>query len=99
MITLSECWSGRSLQQARQPALAWLTVALLVTSIRADAFPTPKLAEVNPAGIKGALVICGGGNLPDVALDRFQELAGGGEEARLIVVPTASERADQVQNS
>jgi len=40
------------------------------------------------------LVICGGGALPDAVIDRFVELAGG-EEARLVVIPTASERADK----
>jgi len=38
---------------------------------------------------QGALVIVGGGNLPDAARDRFLELAGG-RKARLVVIPTAS---------
>jgi len=70
-----------------------LIVALLATSTRGDAFPTPKLADVNPAGINGSLIICGGGKLPDVVLDRFFELAAS-KETRLVVIPTATERAD-----
>jgi len=70
-----------------------LIVALLATSTRGDAFPTPKLADVKPAGTSGALVVCGGGKLPDAVLDRFFELAAG-KEARLVVIPTATERAD-----
>ena len=50
--------------------------------------------RIDPAGIKGALVIAGGGKLPDSILDRFMKLAGG-EKAHLVIVPTASARADQ----
>jgi cyanophycinase len=47
-----------------------------------------------PAGLAGgALVIVGGGLLPDVVRDRFLELAGG-KSARLVVIPTASSRAE-----
>jgi cyanophycinase len=37
-------------------------------------------------------VIVGGGGLPDTVRDRFLELAGG-EKGKLVVIPTASERA------
>ena len=46
------------------------------------------------SGITGALVICGGGKLPEEAARRFMKLAGG-ESARLVVIPTASAEADQ----
>ncbi len=49
--------------------------------------------RIDPRGPAGALIICGGGGLPDAVLDRFVELAGG-DETRLVVIPTASERAD-----
>jgi cyanophycinase len=42
----------------------------------------------------GSLVIVGGGSIPDVIRDRFLELAGG-KNARLVVIPTASELADR----
>jgi cyanophycinase len=48
---------------------------------------------LDPNGIRGALVICGGGSLPDAVRDRFIELAGG-KESRLVVIPTASETAE-----
>ncbi len=41
----------------------------------------------------GSLVICGGGKLPDSVLNRFLELAGG-EQARVVIIPTASALAD-----
>lgn len=46
------------------------------------------------SGITGALVICGGGKLPEEAARRFMQLAGG-ESARLVVIPTASAEADK----
>lgn len=45
------------------------------------------------AGIRGSLVICGGGTLPETIFDEFMEL-GGKQEARLVVIPTASVIAD-----
>ena len=46
------------------------------------------------SGIDGSLVIGGGGGLPDEVFAAFIELAGG-EDARIVVVPTASTRADR----
>jgi cyanophycinase len=54
----------------------------------AEPVPTPE--RINPDGIKGSLVICGGGRLPDSVRDKFIELVGG-KEARLVVIPTAGE--------
>lgn len=48
---------------------------------------------INPDGISGALVVCGGGTLPDAIRQRFIEL-GGGDRCRLVIVPTASSRAE-----
>jgi cyanophycinase len=50
--------------------------------------------RLHPAGIDGALVICGGGKMPDAVLDHFMELAGGAK-AHLVLIPTASETADK----
>src|SRR4051794_6343222 len=44
-----------------------------------------------PSG--GALVICGGGELPEPIRNRFLELAGG-PRARIVVIPTADMMAD-----
>ena len=73
----------------------WQSIAgvCLATAARAADFPTPSLADANPAGIPGALVICGGGRLPDDVIDRFRDLAGG-DQARLVVIPTAADNAD-----
>ncbi len=73
---------------------ALLVASLLVASARGERPSAPKLDEIDPAGIKGSLVICGGGRLPDIAVSQFLELAGE-ENARLVVIPTASERADK----
>jgi cyanophycinase len=48
---------------------------------------------LRPAGIDGTLVICGG-KKPDEAIKRFVQLAGG-ENAHLVLIPTASKRADK----
>ena len=45
--------------------------------------------QIEPDGIRGSLVLCGGGRLPDAVRDRFLELAGG-NAARIVVIPTAS---------
>jgi cyanophycinase len=52
--------------------------------------PTPPALHMN---IPGALVIVGGGGLPEAVRDRFLELAGGAK-ARLVVIPTASAQYD-----
>ena len=42
----------------------------------------------------GSLLICGGGKLPEEIFDRFMLLAGG-NDAHIVVIPTASARADK----
>jgi cyanophycinase len=59
------------------------TFAFLIATIHA-AEPAPK----------GSLVIVGGGGMPDGVRDKFMTLAGG-KDARLVVIPTASEYADK----
>jgi cyanophycinase len=67
-----------------------LALAQSGSRLAAEAKPAPRL---RPAGIDGALVLCGGGKVPDAARTRFVELAGG-EKARLVIVPTAAGGAD-----
>lgn len=55
----------------------------------ADALPA-----IDPAGVRGTLVIAGGGELPEDVARRFVRQAGG-RRARIVVIPTASETADQ----
>lgn len=59
--------------------------------------PAPVAPErIVASGIPGALVICGGGKLPDEAARRFVKFAGG-PAARLVVIPTASAEADKAK--
>lgn len=53
----------------------------------------PKVVKA-PSG--GALVICGGGKLPAAIRHRFCTLAGGAD-ARIVVIPTATARADHAE--
>ena len=66
------------------PKTTWpiLLLALFTTVARAD----------GPAKT-GALVIVGGGGMPDAVRDRFMALAGG-KTAKLVVIPTAGASAD-----
>jgi len=50
---------------------------------------TAAASRIDPDGIQGSLVLCGGGKLPEAVRDRFIKLAGG-KEARLVIIPTAS---------
>lgn len=60
----------------------------------------PKAAEATPRAASndftGALVIVGGGGFPDDVRDRFLQLARDkqGKPGKLVVIPTASEKAD-----
>ena len=58
----------------------------------------PKKSDVIlRAGVqKGTLIIVGGGNLPELVHKRFLVLAGGAN-AKLVVIPTANSKADQVE--
>lgn len=51
-------------------------------------FASDSPTRIDPAGIRGALVICGGGRFPAAARNEFLKLAGG-EKARLVIIPTA----------
>jgi cyanophycinase len=62
------------------------------TAARPETAPARDTADESDAP-GGALVICGGGVLPDELPQKFLELAGG-REARVVVVTTASRYAD-----
>ncbi len=68
-----------------------LTLCLAILSISA---PATCQQAIDPAGIKGSLLICGGGGMPPEIFARFAELAGG-REGRLVLIPSASQRADE----
>ncbi len=58
---------------------------------------TPAAPTYPPEPVAGALVIVGGGSVPDKARDEFIKLAGGKEKANIVVIPTASASADTVK--
>ncbi len=53
----------------------------------------PGLPYIAPEGVAGTVVLAGGGGLPDDVRDAFIQLAGG-DRGKLVVVPTASGKAD-----
>lgn len=71
----------------RRAVLCWLLVA---AAAHVDAAPADR---IDPEGVSGALVVAGGGKLPAAIRKRFIKLAGG-EQAHVVVIPTASARAD-----
>jgi cyanophycinase len=54
----------------------------------------PAAPPFPPEEIRGALVIVGGGRMPEKARDEFFRLAGGKDKARIVVIPSASAAAD-----
>jgi cyanophycinase len=84
-----------SAQAAEDEAVIPRVVDLAPTAAKPwEAGLVPIESNFEPAApVSGSLVICGGGKLPDSVLNRFLELAGG-DEARIVVIPTASALAD-----
>jgi len=85
-------------------AAVCLTVLPVLADERPKAKPSPHTAEPSEAtrsnsdDIAGALVIVGGGGFPDDIRDRFVQLAGG-KAGKLVIIPTASEKADRTGKS
>jgi cyanophycinase len=82
-----------------RPLALVLSLAVVLASLPGAraAEPAPAGDPALPAGVAaGSLVIVGGGALPDAVRDRFLELAGG-KNAHIVVIPTASEKADDPQ--
>jgi cyanophycinase len=74
--------------------LAALGAALLCSAAAGAAESADAASGQPPAEVRGSLVIVGGGALPVAVRDQFLALAGG-REARLVIIPTASARADR----
>src|SRR5438128_1983484 len=89
---MPRCTPRRSTAAAALPLLALCLVSSFPLIFAGEAKAPP--ARLQPEGIDGALVIAGGGKLPDAVRERFVQLAGG-EKAHLVIVPTASDRADK----
>jgi cyanophycinase len=81
----------RSAVPCLRVGLCWM---LLTGSLAAEVLRVSSgVTWIDPAGIRGSLVIHGGGELTNAVRDKFLELAGG-KEAQIVVVPTASDQAD-----
>jgi cyanophycinase len=73
------------------------TVIALLCAVVAGRTAEPVVVSALPepvSSLPGALVLVGGGGLPQRVRDYFLELAGG-KHARLVVIPTASSKADK----
>lgn len=78
----------------RRSGLLLLALGLCLTSLPGGALlrgQEPLLTD--PAGIRGALLLAGGGELPESLLEAFVRRAGG-EEARLVVLGGAARQVD-----
>ena len=73
----------------------WLLIFCLAVAPRicGQDRQTKTSGYIDPRGIQGSLVLAGGGKLDDAILERFVKRAGG-PEARIVLLPTASRRAD-----
>src|SRR5262249_6008268 len=72
--------------------LVGLLALFLVPGVRAGDLAEPPALTEPVSEIAGALVLGGGGPLPDAVRDRFLQLAGG-KEARLVVLLAPKEEA------
>ncbi len=96
---------ARGSRPAPRRLAGWVSWLLLASAVGAD---DPAVGAVGdqqttgqaaaspttpPPADRGALVICGGGGLPEAVRREFVELAGG-SKAKIVVIPTASGDAD-----
>lgn len=80
------------------PRRALLALLVLLWVATGASVATGEVRAAPPAtdrtGVPGSLVLCGGGELPQVVFDEFLARAGGGTDARLVVIPTASSETE-----
>jgi cyanophycinase len=72
--------------------LTLVAALLLISAVPAAA------QSANPA-VRGSLIIVGGGSQPDAVRQRFIELAGGTQRARILVIPLAGANAEETGRS
>ncbi|MCK5941735.1 MAG: cyanophycinase [Planctomycetes bacterium] len=72
-----------------------VALSLLCATALSQASPAPP-PTIDPRGVTGTLLLGGGGKLPDAVYQRFIELAGA-EQGHIVLVPTASSRADTAE--
>lgn len=85
------CWLDTGLSAALVLLAAWLPAGRLL----ADELPIATVVDPT-ATVSGTLFICGGGRMPDAALQRFVDYAGGAS-AQVVVITTASETAETAE--
>lgn len=56
--------------------------------------PATSAVAIDPAGLPGTRLLGGGGKLPPRVYEHFLQLAGGPEQARIVLIPTASASVD-----
>ena len=77
--------------------LPWFVLLIILAGPRWGIAEEPSAAgRIDPRGISGSLVIVGGGELPESAAKHFVSLAGG-ENAKLIIVPTAQSQPENLK--
>ncbi|WP_397570283.1 cyanophycinase [Schlesneria sp. T3-172] len=90
-LQLSHSWHIRRHGYCALVTLLFLSV---FTTMSSQSHAADFQTENDPLYTKsGSLVICGGGVLPHTLLDRFIEL-GGGPDAHVVIIPSASVIAD-----
>jgi cyanophycinase len=70
-------------------------IVFLLLGLPAPAFAQAKPQRIDPAGIEGALLLCGPGDVSQAAAEQFFELAGG-LRAKIVVVIAGKEASGQV---
>lgn len=85
-------------RHAYHSLLAGALLAVLPAAVRAEEVPETITPESSQTASAGSLLIAGGGDLPKEIQIRFLELAGG-KNARIVVIPTASETADEPEQN
>ena len=80
------------LPRVARPSLALTLVCFSTAAVRAE-LPAAAAPNKPAAPIRGALVLGGGAGLPERVFAEFMNLAGA-EQARLVVIPTASAQAE-----
>jgi cyanophycinase len=98
LLPLTRVPAGPYVRRPFVMSLAGVLLGLLPLMMAAEPKVAPSSPPLMKSDIVGALVIVGGGVLPNSIRDCFLDLAGGREKTRLVVIPTASELADRMQD-
>ncbi|MGN6547120.1 MAG: cyanophycinase [Aureliella sp.] len=90
--------SAHPASSAVEPAAASPRTSITLSSSRvaAPSSPSQSPAEQDPrsnASVLGALLLCGGGPMPEAVLDKFFEM-GQAQRGSLVIIPSASTFAD-----